>query len=70
MEADHGRGADFRRGSGAHRRIDCRNSLQLHRKILYLVELVEGVVIDFNDVVEYGSIDHIERADFGGCTVR
>jgi hypothetical protein len=43
--------------------------LQLQRKILFLVELLEGVVFDVNDVVEFGSIDHVGRADFGGCAV-
>jgi hypothetical protein len=66
-EADHGCGADFRCGRGADRRNECRNSLQLQRKVHFLFELVEGVVLDFNGVVEFSSIDHVWSADFGGC---
>src|SRR6516164_11644749 len=66
----YGCGADLRRRSGVHRSAGCCDSLQQRRKVLSLVEPVEGVVVLNNHVVEFGSgIGVVERATVGGCTV-
>jgi hypothetical protein len=43
--------------------------LQLQHENVFLVELIEGVVFDFTDVVEFGSIDHVGRAAFRCCAI-